>query len=76
MSRVKDPIVKMELEDIEQRLNRLEQSLHGDRESSSSKNENQQRNTYRLVKEDGKYYVEFKHKDGWVRSSSSTFNLR
>ena len=76
MSRVEDPIVKMELEDIERRLNILEQSLKNDRESSSSKNESQQKNTYRLVKEDGKYYVEFKHKDGWVKSSSSTFNLR
>ena len=65
----------MELEAIVNRLERLEQSLSGSRESSSKNNE-RQLNTYKLIKEDGKYYIEFKHKDGWVRSDSSSFKLR
>jgi hypothetical protein len=76
MSRVDDPTIKMELEDLDGRVDKLEQSIKGDRESSSSKNSDAQLNTYRVIKEGGNHYVEFKHKDGWVRSSSSTFNLR
>lgn len=76
MSRVSDTTTKMELEDIVRRLERLEQSLDSERPSSSSKNSERQLNSYRVIKEEGKHYVEFKHKDGWIRSSSSTFNLR
>ena len=76
MSRVDDPTIKMELEDLDERVNKLEQSIKGDRESSSAKNSEAQLNTYRVIKEGGKHYVEFKHKDGWIRSDSSTFNLR
>lgn len=76
MSRVEDPTIKMELQELDTRINKLEQSLKGERESSSAKNADKQVNTYRVIKEDGKHYIEFKHKDGWVRSSSSSFNLR
>lgn len=76
MSRVEDKTTKMELESIVNRLDRLEQSLKNESSSASSKNSERQLNTYRLVKEDSKYYIEFKHKDGWIRSSSSTFSLR
>lgn len=76
MSRVSDPIVKMELEELESRLDKVEQSLKGTRESSSGKNAHLQKNTYRVTKEDGTYFVEYKHKDGWIRSSTSSFSLR
>ena len=76
MRRVSDPTVKMEIEALENRLEKLEQSLRGNRESASSKNESRQLNTYRVVKEDGNHFIEFKHKDGWVRSDASSFKLR
>lgn len=76
MSRVSDPLVKMELEELQNRLDRLEQSILSDRDNSSDKNEGMQLNTYRVLKEQGKYYIEFKHKDGWVRSDASNFTLR
>jgi len=76
MSRISDPTIKMEIESIEDRLEKLEQSLKGNKETSSSKNENRQLNSYRVVKEDGSHFIEFKHKDGWVRSDSSSFKLR
>ena len=76
MSRVEDKTTKMELESIVNRLDRLEQSLKNESSSASSKNSERQLNTYRLVKEDSKYYIEFKHKDGWVRSDASNFTLR
>ena len=52
MSRVDDPTIKMELEDLDERVNKLEQSIKGDRESSSAKNSEAQLNTYRVIKED------------------------
>ncbi len=77
MSRVSEPLTKMELEDIELRLDRIEQSLkETTRKNSSDKNAHFQKNTYRVIREDSKYYVEFKHKDGWIRSEASNFTLR
>lgn len=76
MSRVSDPLVKMEFESLENRLERLEQSILNEKSNSADKNEGLQLNTYRVLKEDGKYYIEFKHKDGWVRSDASNFTLR
>tara|TARA_R110002074_G_scaffold402033_1_gene602906 strand:- start:10258 stop:10494 length:237 start_codon:yes stop_codon:yes gene_type:complete len=77
MSRVSEPLTKMELEDIESRLDKIEQSLKSTtRDKSSDKNAHLQKNTYRVIKEDSNYYVEFKHKDGWIRSTSTNFNLR
>tara|TARA_R100001463_G_scaffold51714_4_gene102408 strand:+ start:70 stop:306 length:237 start_codon:yes stop_codon:yes gene_type:complete len=77
MSRASDPVVKMEFEDIISRLEIIEQSLKsGGSSKSSDKNAHLQKNSYRLIKEDSKYYVEFKHKDGWIRSEASNFTLR
>jgi|ETNvirenome_6_85_1030632.scaffolds.fasta_scaffold112028_2 uncharacterized protein YoxC len=76
MSRIEDPIISQEVRDLENRISRLEQSLKGNRTSSSDKNAHQQKNSYRVVKEDGKHYVEFKSKEGWIRSDSSTFSMR
>ena len=76
MSRVSDPIVKMELVELESRLDKVEQSLKSNKGSSSDKNAHLQKNTYRVIKEDSNYYVEFKHKDGWIRSTSTNFSLR
>ena len=76
MSRVNDPLIKMEFEELEKRLDILEQSIVNNRSNSSDKNETLQLGTYRVLKEDGKYYIEFKHKDGWVRSNASNFTLR
>lgn len=77
MSRVSDPIVKMEIEELESRLDIIEQSTKSKlKVTSSDKNAHLQRNSYRVVKEDSKYYVEFKHKDGWIRSEASNFSLR
>ena len=77
MSRVSDPIVKMEIEELESRLDIIEQSTKSKlKVTSSDKNAHLQRNSYRVVKEDSKYYVEFKHKDGWIRSEASNFTLR
>ena len=76
MSRVSDPLVKMEFEELENRLERLEQSISNEKNNSADKNEGLQLNTYRVLKEDGKYYIAFKHKDGWVRSDASNFTLR
>ena len=76
MSRVSDPLVKMELEELSSRLDVIEQSIKGSKSKSYDKNEKLQLGTYRVLKEEGKYYIEFKHKDGWVRSDSSNFTLR
>jgi|TARA_R100001530_G_scaffold27131_5_gene21701 hypothetical protein len=76
MSRSEDPIIAQEIEDLENRVRKLEQSITGGRESASDKNAGEQQNTYRVIKESGKHYVEFKSKEGWIRSDSSTFNLR
>jgi hypothetical protein len=77
MSRVSDATVKMELEELETRLDIIEQSIKSElKVTSSDKNAHLQKNSYRLVKEDSKYYVEFKHKDGWIRSEASNFSLR
>ena len=77
MSRVNEPLIKMELEDLESRLDKIEQSLKSTtRDKSSDKNAHLQKNTYRVIKEDGTYFVEYKHKDGWIRSSTSSFSLR
>jgi len=77
MSRVSDPIVKMEIEELESRLDIIEQSTKSKlKVTSSDKNAHLQKNSYRVIKEDSKYYVEFKHKDGWIRSEASNFSLR
>lgn len=76
MSRVNDPLIKMELDELESRINILEQSIVQSKSKSYDKNEKLQLGTYRVLKEEGKYYIEFKHKDGWVRSDSSNFTLR
>tara|TARA_R100000687_G_C6349834_1_gene118331 strand:- start:222 stop:452 length:231 start_codon:yes stop_codon:yes gene_type:complete len=76
MSRVEDPTVAQEIEELEERVRKLEQSVEGVRASSSEKNAEQQRSTYRVVKEEGKHFVEFKAKEGWIRSDPSTFSIR
>ena len=76
MSRLEDPLLVQELRELSNRIDVLEQSLKGTRESASDKNADKQKNSYRVIKEDGNHYVEFKSKDGWVRSSGSTFTLR
>lgn len=76
MSRVNDPLIKMELDELESRINILEQSIVQSKSKSYDKNEKLQLGTYRVLKEEGKYYIEFKHKDGWVRSNASNFTLR
>lgn len=76
MSRVNDPLIKMELDELESRINILEQSMKQSKSKSYDKNEKLQLGTYRVLKEEGKYYIEFKHKDGWVRSNASNFTLR
>lgn len=76
MSRIEDPTTAREFEDLEERVEKLEQSLKGTRESSSSKNADKQENSYRVIKADGDHFVEFKTKEGWVRSDSSNFKIR
>jgi len=76
MSRVSDPLIKMELDELESRINILEQSMAQSKSKSYDKNEKLQLGTYRVLKEENKYYIEFKHKDGWVRSNASNFTLR
>tara|TARA_R100001463_G_scaffold89240_3_gene143974 strand:- start:443 stop:679 length:237 start_codon:yes stop_codon:yes gene_type:complete len=77
MSRVSDPTTKMEIQELDSRLDKIEQSLNkSTSQRPSDKNAHLQKNTYRVVKEDSNYYIEFKHKDGWLRSSASNFTLR
>tara|TARA_R100000234_G_scaffold32786_1_gene19265 strand:- start:136 stop:369 length:234 start_codon:yes stop_codon:yes gene_type:complete len=76
MSRVNDPLIKMEIQELEKKIEILEQSIKSNRSNSTDKNEDKQIGTYRVIKEDSKYYVEFKHKDGWIRSEASNFTLR
>lgn len=76
MSRVEDPTIKMELEELSERVRVLEQQQSSSREESSGKNAHKQTSSYRVVYEDNKHYIEFKAKEGWVRSSSGSFALR
>jgi len=74
-SSVDDVQTNRELNMILNRLEKLERTQKSDVERGRE-SDTTEKGLYRLVKEGGNYHVEFKFKDGWVRSSASTLTKR
>ena len=74
-SSVEDVQTRREMDQILNRLAKLERNHKSDTERGAE-SDTGSKGLYRLVKEDNNYFVEFKFKDGWVRSSATTYTKR
>ena len=74
-SSVEDVQTRREMDQILNRLEKLERNQKSDTERGIESDMGA-KGLYRLVKESNNYHVEFKFKDGWVRSSATTFTKR